>query len=104
MLYIFYYEEEILSTIRVRLLSVLVKSLKRDEVSALSTTSVSIVSDVDYVGESKFCYQTKYCGRVYTTAVRELYYTLLAKQLPPVKIATTIESVQKKFLPLIAGC
>ena len=73
--------------------------MKRDEVSALSTTSVSIFSDVDYVGDSKFCYQTKYCGPVYTIAVRELCYTLLAKQLPPVKIATTIESVQKNFFP-----
>ena len=44
-----------------------------------------------------FCYQTKDCGRVYTIAVRELYYMLLAKQLPPVKIATTNESVLKNF-------
>ena len=91
-----YYEEEILA--KNEDLSYLVKCLKF-EISTLSTTNVSVVSDVDCVGDSKFCFQTKDGGRVYTTAVRELYYTLLAKQLPPAKIATTIKSVLKSFLP-----
>ena len=62
-----YYEEEILA--KNEDLSDLFKCLKR-EISTLSTTSVSVVSDVDYVGDSKFCFQTKDGGRVYTTAVR----------------------------------
>lgn len=36
---------------------------------------------------------------MYTPAVRELYYTLLANQLPPAKISTTIRSILKCFLP-----
>ena len=70
-------------------LSDVVKCLK-SEISTLSTTTVSVVSDVESVDDSTFCFQTKGGGRVYTTAVRELYYTLLAKQLPPAKIATII--------------
>lgn len=90
-----FYEEEILANNED--LSDLVKCLKR-EISTLSTTSVSVVSDI---GDSKFCFQTKDGGQVYTTAVRELYYALLAMQLPPSKIATTIKSVLKSFLPVI---
>ena len=91
-----YYEEELLA--KNEDLSDIVKCLKSD-ISTLSTTTVSVVSDVDSVGDSTFCFQTKHGGRVYTTAVRELYYTLLAKQLPPAKIATIIKSVLKSFLP-----
>ncbi len=89
-----YYEEEILG--KNEDLSDLVKCLKKEISTALVTTSVS---DIDSVGDSRFCFQTKDDGRVYTTAVRELYYTLLAQQLPPAKIATTIKSVLKGFLP-----
>ena len=38
-------------------------------------------------------------GHIYTIAVRELYYKLLADQLPPAKISSTIRSVLKNFLP-----
>ena len=38
-------------------------------------------------------FQTKEIGGAYTTAIRELYYTLLANQMPPNKIATTIKSI-----------
>lgn len=38
-------------------------------------------------------------GHTYTTAVRELYYKLLADQLPPAKISGIIKSVLKSFLP-----
>ncbi len=49
-----------------------------------------------YDGSASFCFQG---GRVYTNAIRELYYTLLANQLPPAKIATTIKTILKCFLP-----
>ena len=88
-----HYEEEILA--KNEDLSDLIKCLK-SEISTLSATSVSVSN---CVGDSKFCFQTKDGGRVYTTAVRELYYTLLAMQLPPSKIATTIKSILKSFLP-----
>ena len=76
----------------------LVKSLE-SEISTLSAADLSVLSDVDCKGDTKFCFQTKDGGRVYTTAVRELYYELLADQLPPSKIASTIKSVLKSFLP-----
>ena len=38
-------------------------------------------------------------GQVYTTAVRELYHKLLADQLPPARIASTVRTVLKSFLP-----
>ena len=74
--------------------------LKR-EISTLSApTCVSVFSDVDSAGKSKFCFKTKDGGHIYdTTAVRKLYYTLLAMQLPPAKIAITIKSILKTFLP-----
>ena len=39
------------------------------------------------------------CGRVYTTSIRHLYYSLLANQVPPAKITNIIKSVLKCFLP-----
>ena len=44
-------------------------------------------------------FETLDSGHIYTTAVRELYYKLLADQLPPAKISSTIRSVLKSFLP-----
>ena len=77
-----YYEEEILS--ENENLSDLVQSLQMER----STAS-------EHFGE----FQTKEIGGAYTTAIRELYYTLLANQMPPNKIATTIKSILKSFLP-----
>ena len=50
-------------------------------------------------GRDTFCFETVDGGHVYTTAVRELYYKLLADQLPPAKVSSTIRSVLKSFLP-----
>lgn len=50
-------------------------------------------------GETSFCLQTKDGGKVYSTAIRELYYTLLTLQLPPANIALIIKTILKTFLP-----
>lgn len=49
--------------------------------------------------ENSFCFQTKRDGKVYSPAIRDLYYTLLANQLPPAKIAPTIRTILNCFLP-----
>lgn len=53
----------------------------------------------DCGGDKMFCFETQDGGHIYTTAVRELYYKLLADQMPPAKISSTIKSVLKSFLP-----
>jgi hypothetical protein len=60
--------------------------------------SVKVVFDIEG-GNTNFCFQTKDGGRIYTTAVRELYYKLLISQIPPARIAATIKAVLKSFLP-----
>ena len=59
----------------------------RDQIELLSKTEVSL--------------QTKEKGtsNMYTSAVRELCYSLLADQIPPAKVATTIQAVLKCFMP-----
>ncbi len=52
-------------------------------------------------GDVMFCFETKDGGRVYSTAVRELYYKLLTNQLPPAKISGVIRSVVKTFIPSV---
>uniref|UniRef100_A0A1X7VFV3 Uncharacterized protein n=1 Tax=Amphimedon queenslandica TaxID=400682 RepID=A0A1X7VFV3_AMPQE len=44
-------------------------------------------------------FQTKEIGGAYTTAIRELYHTLLANQVLHNKIATTVKSILKGLLP-----
>ena len=74
------YEEEILE--KNEDLSDLVGSLK-NEISTLRDTSLTLVGEYDGSGSSaSFCFKTKEGGRVYTHSIRELYYTLLANQLP----------------------
>ena len=70
----------------------------KKEITTLSGLSITLVSDTDQ-GTASFCFRTKDGGKVYTTAVRELYYTLLANQLPPAKIASIIKSILKSFMP-----
>ena len=86
-----FYEDEILA--KQDALADIIVSLKNDLSAAC--TAAHKCKDTDFKGE--FCLQTKE-GQVYTTAIRELYYKL-AEQLPPAKIATTIRSVLKSFLP-----
>lgn len=50
------------------------------------------------VCDAPFDFETMDGGH-YTTAVRQLYYKLLADQLPPAKISSTIKSILKSFLP-----
>ena len=72
-----------------------IKSLKSEmNLLPLAGSAVSDCGD-----DTMFCFETLDGGHVYTTAVRELYYKLLADQLPPAKISSTIKSVLKNFLP-----
>ena len=73
-----------------------IESLK-GELCSFSVAGSAVVSEGP-PGDIKFCFETIE-GRVYTTAVRELYYKLLSDQLPPAKISTTKKSVLKSFLP-----
>ena len=80
-------------------LSELIDHLK-EEVTTLSTCSSNVTLAGDMCqGKASFCFQTKDGGKVYSTAVRELYYTLLTLQLPPAKIASIIKTILKTFLP-----
>ena len=65
-----------------------------DHIKSLETETDPVSSD------GMFCFETMDDGHVYTTAVRELYYKLLADQLPPLKISDIIKSVLKSFKPL----
>lgn len=84
-----YYEDEIQS--KNNQLSDLVKSLRSER------KLQPVVGSDD--GNEHFCFETLDGGHIYTTAVRELYYKLLADQLPPAKISSTIRSILKSFLP-----
>ena len=84
------YEEEMQA--KVDDLNELVESLK-SEIMPLPIAGSAVASD------SLFCFETKEGGRVYSTAIRELYYKLLADQLPPARIGSTIRSVLKTFFP-----
>ena len=49
--------------------------------------------------EMNFSFETKSDGIKYSPAVRKLYYSLLAQQILPTKISTTLKTVLKCFLP-----
>ena len=89
-----YHEEELLA--KNDELSELVSSLEK-EITSLTGSNVSLHSNAECV---TFCFQTK-VGKVYSPAIRELYYNLLSNQMPPAKIATTIKTVLKNFLPSV---
>ena len=46
-----------------------------------------------------FCFKTKSGRKQYSPAVRKLYYSLLASQIPPAKVCSTVKLVLKCFLP-----
>lgn len=48
-----------------------------------------------------FTFETKSNGKLYSPAVRTLYYTLLADQIPPAKIENIIKAVLKCFSPTL---
>ena len=66
-------------------LSELVGTLRAE----IASSNVSLDSVEKSDQSITFCFQTKEGGKVYTPAIRELYYSLLANQMPPAKIATT---------------
>lgn len=72
-------------------LSEALTSIQR-ELSALSNAA-SITIDTT----KNVCFTTKTGDRMYSPAIRKLYYTLLADQIPPAKICSTIKSVLKTF-------
>ena len=67
----------------------------QSELALLDDVSIIIFNE----DEDNFTFQTKSGGRAYSPAIRKLYYTLLADQIPPSKIASTIRAVLKCFLP-----
>ena len=92
-----HYEEQLLTENEE--LSDLICSLKQD-IQSLSSSTVSLVGSFSKTDSSiNFRFETKDGGKVYTPAIRELYYTLLAEQIPPGKIASTIKATLKCFLP-----
>ena len=61
--------------------------------------AVSVSSDFENGEMIDFTFQTKCGGKMYSDSIRQLYYSLLADQIPPAKIACTIKFVLKSFLP-----
>ena len=97
-----HFEEELLA--KKHELSELVGTLRK-EIAMFSTTSaVSLLGSVDKSDDSiTFCFQTKEGGKIYTHAIRQLYYSVLADQMPPAKIANTIKTILNCFLPFFGS-
>ena len=70
------------------------------EIAALSFSNVSLLGNKTEQSVS-FCFQTKDGGKVYTHAIRELYYSLLSNQIPPGKIESTIKAILRCFCPTL---
>lgn len=66
-----------------------------EELSVVSSAT-SITVDAD---DMSFCFKTKSGKRMYSPAIRKLYYSLLSDQVPPSKICMIIKAVLKCFLP-----
>ena len=64
----------------------------RHKVESLSTTVTAEKQSV------KFCFQTLDGGKQFSPAIRALYYTLLAEQVPPAKVSKIIKAVLKCFV------
>ena len=63
---------------------------------------VSVKCEKDENGDlGGFTFHTKDGKKNYSDTVRQLYYTLLADQVPPAKISSIIKSVLKSFLPTL---
>ncbi len=67
------------------------------ELSVLSSAT-SITVDTS---NASFCFTTKSGKRIYSPAIRKLYYNLLANQISPSKICDTVKCVLKCFLPAL---
>ncbi len=81
-------------------LSEVVTSLQKE--TSTHGGAVSFSSDFDENGQLvNFSFLTKCGGKFYSESIRQLYYSLLADQVPPAKIARTIKSVLKCFLPAL---
>ena len=70
----------------------------KGEIAALSSSNVTLLGSNTKQSVS-FCFQTKDGGKVYTHAIRELYYSLLSNEIPPGKIEKTIRAVLTCFFP-----
>ena len=87
-----FFEEELLENNEE--LTRLVTNLK-DELAGLSCFSASLAG---MSTKEPSCFQTK-DGKVYAPTIRQLYYTLLANQIPPSKIETTVKTILRSFFP-----
>ncbi len=68
------------------------------ELLIVTDDTTSIIFDESSM---RFTFVTKCNKKQYAQAVRRLYYSLLAEQIPPAKICTTIKAVLKCFLPAL---
>ena len=73
-------------------LSTAIASVQEELTTITDATSI-VVDDT----AMNFSFQTK-SGKMYSPAIRKLYYALLADQIPPAKIASTIKAILKCFL------
>ena len=69
---------------------------KFSEIKETSTDSVEIDDGL----VSSFSFKTK-SGKIYSPAIRKLYYSLLSNQIPQGKIETIIRSILKAFFPAL---
>ena len=69
-----------------------------DEVASLKENG-AVAGSIASETENHLVSVLKKEGKVFTIAVRHLYYSLLADQVPPAKIPRTIKSVLKCFIP-----
>ena len=69
------------------------ESYQEDKISGSS--HVETMQD----GLSLCNFQTKEGNQMYSHAIRQLYYSLLADQIPPAKISRTITSILNCFIP-----
>ena len=90
-----HFEDKVLS--RNEELTKVVCELK-SEIADLSSSTVSLLGNSTEQSVF-FCFQTKDDGKVYSHAIRQLYYSLLANQIPPGKIKSTIKAVLGCFFP-----
>lgn len=80
-----------------------------DQISELSVSFSSVERELDTLVDvttvavdektMTFTFQTTTGGFKYSPAIQKLYYTLLANQTSPAKIANIIKAVLKCFLP-----
>ena len=78
-------------------LATLVEDLQKE----ILTQKVDSLYSTENENSIAFCFQTMDNGKRYSPAIRELYYTLLADQVPPAKASKIVRAVLKCFIPSV---